>query len=141
MGQIKFRRQTLTGCCSCSNQDLGQSIRSAAFRRSTAFRKLKPDNAVGLPEIHGFCNGGEKAYGAVVFLRWKLANGNYFCVPLMVKAFVASLKEKYLPLELAELYVIYFILFLFYLTSPCLTNMGQGFHNSITNYCGPKNKY
>ena len=26
-------------------------------------RKLKPDNAVGLPEIHGFCDGGEKAYG------------------------------------------------------------------------------
>ena len=24
-------------------------------------RKLKPDNAVGLPEIHGFCDGGEKA--------------------------------------------------------------------------------
>ena len=106
-------RQTRTGCCSCSNQDLGQSIRSAAFRRSTAFRKLKPDNAVGLPEIHGFCNGGEKAYGGVVFLKWKLANGNYFCVPLMVKAFVASLKEKYLPLELAELYFIYFIFILF----------------------------
>ena len=66
-------------------------------------RKLKPDNAVGLPEIHGFCDGGEKAYGAVVFLRWKLANGNYFCVPLMVKAFVASLKEKYIPRELAKL--------------------------------------
>ncbi|XP_015767845.1 PREDICTED: uncharacterized protein LOC107346552 [Acropora digitifera] len=48
-------------------------------------RKLKPDNAVGLLEIHGFCDGGEKAYGAVVFLRWKLANSNYFCVPLMVK--------------------------------------------------------
>jgi len=75
---------------------------------------LKPDNAVGLPEIHGFCDGGEKAYGAVVFLRWKLANSNYFCVPLMVKAFVASLKEKYIPLELAELYFIYFILFYFY---------------------------
>ena len=52
-------------------------------------RKLKPDNAVGLPEIHGFCDGGEKAYGPVVFLRWKLANSNYFCVPLMLKAFVA----------------------------------------------------
>ncbi|XP_068719031.1 uncharacterized protein [Montipora capricornis] len=62
-------------------------------------RKLKPDNAVGLPEIHGFCDGGEKAYGAVVFLRWKLAKSNYFCVPLMVpvKACVAPLKKKSIP--------------------------------------------
>ena len=34
---------------------------------------------------------------ATVFLRWKLANGNYFCVPLMVKAFVATLKKKSIP--------------------------------------------
>ena len=51
-------------------------------------RKLKPDNAVGLSEIHGLCDVGEKAYGAVMCLTWKLANGSYFCVPLMVKAFV-----------------------------------------------------
>ena len=60
-------------------------------------RNLKPDNAVGLPEIHGFCDGGEKAYRAVMLLRWKLASGNYFCVPLMVKAFVAPLKKKSIP--------------------------------------------
>ena len=60
-------------------------------------RTLKASNAVGLPEIHGFCDGEEKAYGAVVFLRWKLASGNYFCVPLMVKAFVAPLKKKSIP--------------------------------------------
>ena len=52
---------------------------------------------MGLPEIHGFCDGGEKAYGAVMFLRWKLASGNYFCVPLMVKAFVSPLKKKSIP--------------------------------------------
>jgi len=55
-------------------------------------RKLKPDNTVGLPEIHGLCDGGEKAYGAIMFLRWKLANSSYFCV--MVKVFVAPLKKK-----------------------------------------------
>lgn len=60
-------------------------------------RKLEPDNAVGLPEIHGFCDGGEKAYGAVMFLRRKLANSNYSCVPLVVKALVAPLKKKSIP--------------------------------------------
>ena len=60
-------------------------------------RKLKSDNAVSLPEIHSFCDGGEKAYGAVMFLRWKLANSNYSCVPLVVKAFVAPLKKKSIP--------------------------------------------
>ena len=74
-------------------------------------RKLKPDNAVGLPEIHGFCDGGEKAYGSALFLRWKLADGSYSCIPLMVKAFVAPLKKKSIPrlelmgcLSLARLY-------------------------------------
>ena len=60
-------------------------------------RKLKPDNAVGLPEIHGFCDGGEKAYGSAIFLRWKLTDGSYSCIPLMVKAFVAPLKKKSIP--------------------------------------------
>ena len=57
-------------------------------------RKLNPDNAVGLPEIHGFCNGGERAYGSAIFLRWKLADGSYSCILLMVKALVAPLKKK-----------------------------------------------
>ena len=74
-------------------------------------RKLKPENTVGLPEIHGFCDSGEKAYGSALFLRWKLADGSYSCIPLMVKAFVAALKKKSIPrlelmgcLSLARLY-------------------------------------
>ena len=31
-------------------------------------RRLKPKHAVGIPQVHGFCDGGEKAYGAVIFL-------------------------------------------------------------------------
>ena len=60
-------------------------------------RKLKPDTAVGLPEVHGFYDGGEKAYGSVLFLRWKLADGSYSCIPLMIKVFVAPLKKKSIP--------------------------------------------
>ena len=60
-------------------------------------RKLKPDNVVGLPEIHGFSDAGEKAYGSVIFLRWELTDGSYSCIPVMVKAFVAPLKKKSIP--------------------------------------------
>ena len=60
-------------------------------------RKLKPSSVVGVPQIHGFSDGGEQAYGAVIFLRWKLASGNYCCVPVMTKAFVAPLKKKSIP--------------------------------------------
>ena len=56
-------------------------------------RKLKPDDAVELPEIHGFCDAGVKAHGSVLFLRWKLAKGTYTCTPILVKAFV-SIKEE-----------------------------------------------
>ena len=42
-------------------------------------RKLKPRNAVGPPEVHGFSDGGEQAYGAVIFLRWTLDDGSYRC--------------------------------------------------------------
>jgi len=59
-------------------------------------RKLKPSHAVGVPQIHGFSDGGGQAYGAVIFLRWKL-DGDYRCVPVMVKAFVAPMKKKSIP--------------------------------------------
>ena len=60
-------------------------------------RKLKPSHAVGVPQVHGFCDGGEKAYGAVIFLRWELKNGSYKCVPVLIKSFVAPLKKKTIP--------------------------------------------
>ena len=74
-----------------------EEIRTKWIRNIQILNQLLPDNAVGLPEIHGFCDGGENAYGAVMFLRWKLANDNYSCVPLVVKAFVAPLKKKSIP--------------------------------------------
>ena len=53
-----------------------------------------------MPEIHGFCDAGEKAYGSAMFLRWKLDDGSYTCVQLMVKAFVSLLKKSIPRLEL-----------------------------------------
>ena len=52
-----------------------------------------------MPEIPGFCDAGEKAYGSAMFLRWKLDDGNS-CVQLMVKAFVSLLKKSIPRLEL-----------------------------------------
>ena len=60
-------------------------------------RQLKPVNSYGLPEIHGFSDGGQLAYGAVVFLRWKLEDESYKCVSIMIKPFVAPLKKKSIP--------------------------------------------
>jgi hypothetical protein len=40
-------------------------------------RKPRPELAIGNPEIHGFDDGGEKAYGSVIFLRWKLSDETF----------------------------------------------------------------
>ena len=32
-------------------------------------QKLKPRRVIGVPQIHGFCDGGERAYEAVIFHR------------------------------------------------------------------------
>ena len=60
-------------------------------------RKLKSSHAAGVPQVHGFCDGGEKAYDAVIFLRWELMNGSYKCVTVLIKSFVAPLKKKSAP--------------------------------------------
>ena len=39
-------------------------------------RKLKPDHAIGPPQVHGFADGGEVGYGAAIFLCWKLQDGS-----------------------------------------------------------------
>ena len=45
-------------------------------------RKFKPCHAIGVRQVHGFCEGDEKAYEAVIFLPWELPNGSYKCVPV-----------------------------------------------------------
>lgn len=60
-------------------------------------RNLKPSTAIGKPEIHGFSDSGEQGFGAVIFLRWELDDGSYYCVPVIIKAFVAPVKKKSIP--------------------------------------------
>ena len=60
-------------------------------------RKLKPTEAIGLPSVHGFADGGELGYGAAIFLRWKLRDGSHQCVPVIIKPFVAPLKKRTIP--------------------------------------------
>ena len=74
-------------------------------------RKLKPDIAVGLAKINGFFDRGGKAYGSALFLRWKLADGSYRFIPLMITALDAPLNKISVPrlelmgcLSLARLY-------------------------------------
>ena len=74
------------------NHDLINHLLSLEFDR-----KLKPINAIAPPEIHGFSDAGDNAYGAVLFLRWELADGSFYCVPVMTKAFVAPVKKKSIP--------------------------------------------
>jgi hypothetical protein len=71
--------------------------RSNSFLSIEFQRKPRPELAIGNPEIHGFDDGGEKAYGSVIFLRWKLSDETFLCIPLMVKAFVAPLKKTSVP--------------------------------------------
>lgn len=60
-------------------------------------RKLKPSGATSSPQVHAFADGGELGYGADIFLRWKLHDESYRCVPVIIKPFVAPLKQKTIP--------------------------------------------
>ena len=56
-----------------------------------------PDHSIGLPQVHGFADGGELENGAAIFLQRKLQDGSLQCVPVIVKPFVAPLKRRTIP--------------------------------------------
>ena len=60
-------------------------------------RKLKPSKAISSPQVHDFADGGELGYGAGIFLRWKLHDEGHQCISVIVKPFVAPLKQKTIP--------------------------------------------
>ena len=66
-------------------------------------RCLKPDGVIGLPQLHGFSDGGDKAFGACIFLRWETTTGVQLRF-VSAKSYVAPLKHKTTPrLELMGL--------------------------------------
>ena len=48
------------------------------------------------PQVHGFSDGGECAYGASIFLRGEMSDGTS-CVLVITKSFVAPLKKRIIP--------------------------------------------
>ena len=75
-----------------------ENLKTMNYLLSLEFdRKLKPTNANVPPEIHGFSNAGDQAYGAVLFLRWELIDASFVSIPVITKAFVAPAKKKSIP--------------------------------------------
>ena len=56
-------------------------------------RSLTPALPQGPPEIHGFSDGGEQAYGAIIWLRWP-AKEHRILRFVAAKSYVAPLKKK-----------------------------------------------
>ena len=65
------------------------------FRFKTQ-RCLKPDDTVGPPQLHGFSDGGDDAFGTCIFLRWETTSGIQLRF-VAAKAYVAPLKHKTTP--------------------------------------------
>ena len=60
-------------------------------------RCLKPEDAVGQPQMHCFSDGGASGCGTVLWLRWTLADDTIAPRFVMTKALVAPLKRKSIP--------------------------------------------
>ena len=59
-------------------------------------RSVKPDNVTGNAELHGFCDGGEQAYDAAIWLRWPTSDG-FVLRFVAATSFVAPIKRKSTP--------------------------------------------
>lgn len=60
-------------------------------------RCIKPENAAGKPTLIVFCNGSELAYGAGVFVRWKLIDGTFSSQLVFAKNRIAPLTKISIP--------------------------------------------
>ena len=57
-------------------------------------RKVILTQGIGQPQVSGFADGGELVRGAATFLHWMLCEGSHQCALVIVKAFVAPLKQR-----------------------------------------------
>ena len=60
-------------------------------------RCIKPNCNPGPFEFHGFCDAGEKAYGAVVWMRCLTSGHQCFLRFVVAKSFVAPVKKRSIP--------------------------------------------
>ena len=60
-------------------------------------RSIKPENAVGSPMLIIFSDGSQHAYGACVYIRWKLADGSYVANLIIAKNRLAPFKTMTIP--------------------------------------------
>ncbi|XP_036150741.1 uncharacterized protein LOC118648525 [Monomorium pharaonis] len=98
-----------------SNVDWDESVPQAVYTRWSTFKnQLIELNQLTIPrrvkfsannrmiQVHGFCDASQYAYGACIYVRTKLKNGDYQCELLGSKSRVAPLKTISLPrLELS----------------------------------------
>ena len=57
-------------------------------------RKLKLTEGIGPPQVYCFADSGELVHEAAIFFRWMLCEGSHQCALVVVKPFVAPLKER-----------------------------------------------
>ena len=60
-------------------------------------RCVKPDNAIGNPSLVIFCDASEIAFGACVYIRWKIAGGGFSSHLVCAKNRLAPLKVITIP--------------------------------------------
>ena len=58
---------------------------------------IKPNCNSGPFELHGFCDAGEKAYGAMVWMRCLTSGDQCFLRFVVAKSFVAPVKKRSIP--------------------------------------------
>lgn len=60
-------------------------------------RCLRPENAVGQPQLIILSDGSAAAYGFSAYARWKLNSGKFSCSLIMAKCRIAPLKQLTIP--------------------------------------------
>ena len=67
-------------------------LESLTFKRC-----IKPQNAVGNPELIMFADGSTRAFGAVAYAKWKLWDGNNKCSLIAAKSKLAPVRQLIVP--------------------------------------------